>query len=129
MLTVFNAIPYPNSPLYNEHEFHGSTRQSQFSFLAEGNIDPVQKLAAYLETDFLAVGLESNYLSYQRLGSAPAARLYHRIAAFENAPQPGDRCLIQMFPNHSFCRAPPCRMATTSIPPSDRLRGRRRCFP
>jgi hypothetical protein len=27
------------------------------------------------------------------------------IAAFENAPQPGDRCLIQMFPNHSFCRA------------------------
>ena len=30
------------------------------------------------------------------------------IAAFENAPQPDDRCLIQMFPNPSFCRAPPC---------------------
>src|SRR6202035_3854512 len=62
MLTVFAAIPYPNSPLYKEHEFHGSARQSQFSFLAEGNLDAAQKLAAYLETDFLAVGLESNYL-------------------------------------------------------------------
>jgi hypothetical protein len=62
MLTVFNAIPYPNSPLYNEHEFHGSARQSQFSLLAEGNIDPAQKLSAYLQFDFLAVGLESNYL-------------------------------------------------------------------
>jgi hypothetical protein len=62
MLTVFNAIPYPNSPLYNEHEFHGSARQSQFSLLAEGNIDPTQKLTAYLQFDFLAIGLESNYL-------------------------------------------------------------------
>jgi hypothetical protein len=62
MLTVFGAIPYPNSPLYNEHEFHGSARQSQFSFLAEGNIDSAHKLAAYIETDFLGVGLESNYL-------------------------------------------------------------------
>jgi gas vesicle protein len=62
MLTVFNAIPYPNSPLYNEHEFHGSARQSQFSLLAEGNIDPAQKLTGYLQFDFLAVGLESNYL-------------------------------------------------------------------
>src|SRR5690349_8710846 len=30
-LTVFNAVPYPNSPLYNEHEFRGTARQSQFS--------------------------------------------------------------------------------------------------
>jgi hypothetical protein len=27
------------------------------------------------------------------------------IAAFENAPQPSDRCLIQMFPNPCFCPA------------------------
>ena len=102
MLTVFNAIPYPNSPLYNEHEFHGSARQSQLSFLAEGNIDPAQKLAAYIETDFLGVGLESNYLDYQRLASAPAARLYHlrqrqlgfppsRRAAMEHDDTPGGR--------------------------------------
>jgi hypothetical protein len=62
MLTVFNAIPYPYSPLYKEHEFHGSARQSQFSFLAEGDIDSAQKLTAYLETDFLGIGQESNYL-------------------------------------------------------------------
>jgi hypothetical protein len=30
--------------------------------LAEGNIDPAQKLTGYLQFDFLAVGLESNYL-------------------------------------------------------------------
>jgi hypothetical protein len=48
MLTVFNAIPYPFSPLYKEHEFHGTARQSQFSFLAEGNMDAAQKLSAYL---------------------------------------------------------------------------------
>ena len=62
MLTVFNAIPYPSSPLYKEHEFHGSARQSQISLLAEGNINAAQKLSGYLEMDFLAVGLESNYL-------------------------------------------------------------------
>jgi hypothetical protein len=62
MLTVFDAIPYPFQPTYHEHEFHGSARQSQFSFLAEANIDDAQKLSGYLQSDFLAVGLESNYL-------------------------------------------------------------------
>jgi len=62
MLTVFNAIPYPYSPAYNEREFHGSARQSQISILAEGNIDPSQKLTGYLEADFLGVGTSSNYL-------------------------------------------------------------------
>jgi hypothetical protein len=80
MLTVFNAIPYPNSPLYKEHEFHGTARQSQFSFLAEGNIDPAQKLTAYLETDFLGVGLESNYL----ITNDWAPRLRHGYVTYDN---------------------------------------------
>jgi hypothetical protein len=80
MLTVFTAIPYPYSPLYKEHEFHGSARQSQFSFLAEGNIDPAQKLAAYLETDFLGVGLESNYL----ITNDWAPRLRHGYITYDN---------------------------------------------
>jgi hypothetical protein len=80
MLTVFNAIPYPNSPLYKEHEFHGSARQSQFSFLAEGNVDAAQKLAAYLETDFLGVGLESNYL----FTNDWALRLRHGYITYDN---------------------------------------------
>jgi hypothetical protein len=74
-LTVFNAIPYPYSPLYKENEFHGTARQSQISVLAEGNIDDAQKLSGYLEMDFLAIGTESNYLDYQRLAGPPAARL------------------------------------------------------
>ena len=80
MLTLFNNIPYPNSPQYNEHEFHGSARQSQLSFLAEGNIDPAQKLAAYLETDFLGVGLESNYL----VTNDWAPRLRHGYITYDN---------------------------------------------
>lgn len=61
MGSTFNAIPYPFSPLYGEHEFHASARGSRFSLLAEGNIDPAQKLAAYYETDFLGVGQNANY--------------------------------------------------------------------
>src|ERR1700719_358156 len=53
--TNFTQIPYPFSPLHGEQEFHGSARQSRLSLLAEGNIDPVQKLAAYWESDFLGV--------------------------------------------------------------------------
>src|SRR6266567_1253607 len=59
--TSFTAIPYPFSPLYGEHEFHGSARQSRLSVLAEGNIDPKQKLAAYWESDFMGVATNSNY--------------------------------------------------------------------
>jgi hypothetical protein len=59
--TSFTGIPYPFSPLYREREFHGSARASRLSVLAEGDIDPVQKLAGYWESDFLAVATSSNY--------------------------------------------------------------------
>jgi hypothetical protein len=80
MLTVFNAIPYPFSPLYKEHEFHGTARQTQLSFLAEGDIDPAQKLSGYLETDFLGIGLESNYL----VTNDWAPRLRHGYITYDN---------------------------------------------
>jgi hypothetical protein len=80
MLTVFAAIPYPNSPLYKEHEFHGTARQSQISVLAEGNIDDAQKLSGYLEMDFLAVGTESNYL----VTNDWPGRLRHVYATYDN---------------------------------------------
>ena len=35
MGTPFNAIPFPFSPLYDEHEFHGSARESRISLLIE----------------------------------------------------------------------------------------------
>jgi hypothetical protein len=56
MGTPFNAIPFPFSPLYDEHEFHGSARTSRISLLIEGKIDPWQNVAGYFETDFLGVG-------------------------------------------------------------------------
>ncbi|MBV8242281.1 MAG: hypothetical protein JOY75_15980 [Hyphomicrobiales bacterium] len=75
--TAFATTPYPFSPLYNEHEFHGTARQSRISLLVEGNIDPYQKLSGYYESDFLGVGQTSNYNPEQQLGSAPATRLFH----------------------------------------------------
>jgi hypothetical protein len=59
--TPFASIPYPFSPQYNEPEFRGTARQSRFSLLVEGALDPVQKLAGYYEMDFLGVGVTSNY--------------------------------------------------------------------
>ena len=59
--TPFTAIPYPFSPLFGENEFHGTARQSRLSLLAEGVLDPVQKLSGYYEMDFLGVGVTSNY--------------------------------------------------------------------
>jgi hypothetical protein len=68
MATAWGAVPYPFSPFYNAHEFHGSARSSRISLLIEGNIDPSQKAAGYFESDFLGVGgsnaagaSESNY--------------------------------------------------------------------
>jgi hypothetical protein len=61
MGTTFTAIPYPFSPLYDEHEFHGSARQSRLSLLVEGAIDPMQKVAGYYEMDFNGVGVTSNF--------------------------------------------------------------------
>ena len=80
MLTVFNAIPYPNSPLYNEHEFHGTARQSQFSLLAESNIDAAQRLSGYLEFYFLGIGTESNYL----VTNDWTERLRHVYSTYDN---------------------------------------------
>ncbi len=80
MGTAFAAIPYPFSPLYNEHEFHGSARQSRISLLVEGNIDPYQKLSGYYESDFLGVGTTSNY----NQSNSWAARLRHAYFTYDN---------------------------------------------
>jgi hypothetical protein len=61
MGTPFTSIPYPFSPQYGEHEFHGSARASRLSLLVEGTVDPAQKLAGYYEMDFLGTGVTSNY--------------------------------------------------------------------
>src|SRR5262245_15575195 len=78
--TAFATTPYPFSPLYNEHEFHGSARQSRISLLVEGNIDPYQKLSGYYESDFLGVGQTSNY----NQSNSWAPRLRHAYFTYDN---------------------------------------------
>src|SRR6516225_7667364 len=80
MGTAFATTPYPFSPLYNEHEFHGTARQSRISLLVEGNIDPYQKLSGYYESDFLGVGNTSNY----NQSNSWAPRLRHAYFTYDN---------------------------------------------
>jgi len=78
--TTFNNIPYPFSPLYGEREFHGTARQTRLSMLIEGNIDPQQKLAGYVEGDFLGIGAGSNYTQT----NSWAPRLRHGYLTYDN---------------------------------------------
>jgi hypothetical protein len=79
--TPFGTMPFPFSPLYNEHEFHGSARPSRISLLVEGNIDPWQKVSGYYESDFLGVAVNSNYTET----NSWAARLRHGYLTYDNA--------------------------------------------
>jgi hypothetical protein len=81
MGTVFNNIPYPFSPLYSEREFHGSARQTRLSLLVEGDIDAAQKLAGYVEGDFLGIGAGSNYTQT----NSWAPRLRHGYLTYDNS--------------------------------------------
>jgi hypothetical protein len=56
----FGGIPLSNSPNNHIGEFRQTAQQSRFSLLTEGNLDPVQKLTGYFETDFLSAGSSSN---------------------------------------------------------------------
>jgi hypothetical protein len=58
--TGFNSIPFANNPNNHTGEFRETAQQSRFSLLTEGQIDDVQKLTGYLETDFLSAGSSSN---------------------------------------------------------------------
>jgi hypothetical protein len=81
MGSSFNGIPYPFSPQFDEHEFHGSARQSRLSLLIEGTIDPREKLAGYFEVDFLGVGTTSNYNE----SNSWAPRLRHAYGTYDNS--------------------------------------------
>lgn len=82
--TQYLAIPFPFSPLYDEHEFHASARQSRISLLVEGNIDPWQKLAGYFETDFLNVAGGPPAASNYNLTNAWPPRLRQMYVNYDN---------------------------------------------
>ena len=110
MGSTFNAIPYPFSPLYGEHEFHASARGSRLSLLAEGNIDAAQKLAAYYESRLFGYRARRE-LHIQRLGPTSAAGLPHVRQQRSRLPPP---CRPGVEPSdaeqgrdHSATRVPP----------------------
>jgi hypothetical protein len=81
MGTPFTAIPFPVSPQYGEHEFHGSARQSRLSLLVEGTVDPAEKVAGYYEMDFLGTGITSNY----NQSNSWDMRLRHAYFTYDNS--------------------------------------------
>jgi hypothetical protein len=81
MGTTFTAIPYPFSPQFDEHEYHGSARASRLSLLVEGTIDPMQKVAGYYEMDFLGAGITSNY----NQSNSWAPRLRQAFFTYDNS--------------------------------------------
>ena len=78
--TTFNNVPYPFSPLFGEREFHGTARQTRLSMLLEANIDPRQKLAGYVEGDFLGIGAGSNFTQT----NSWVPRLRHGYFTYDN---------------------------------------------
>jgi hypothetical protein len=56
----FNGIPLRNSPNFYIPESRITAQQSRLSLLAQGQIDPVQSVTGYVETDFLSAGSSSN---------------------------------------------------------------------
>jgi hypothetical protein len=54
--STFSGIPLKNSPLAYMHELRLTARQSRFSILVEGEVNPCMLLSAYGEFDFLGNG-------------------------------------------------------------------------
>ncbi|MEJ0052141.1 MAG: hypothetical protein WDN02_13185 [Methylovirgula sp.] len=60
--TNWNAIPMGNSPLAHTNEFRFDARQSRFSLLAQGNVNPALLISGYSEFDFLAAAGTANQI-------------------------------------------------------------------
>jgi len=58
--SVYNFIPYPQAKNYYVPESRFSARQSRFSVLAEGDVDPATHLAGYGEIDFEGAAQTAN---------------------------------------------------------------------
>lgn len=58
--SVYNFIPYPQAKNYYMTESRFSARQSRFSVLAEGDVDPATHLAGYGEIDFEGAAQTAN---------------------------------------------------------------------
>ena len=57
---AFSALPFSNTPLYNENELRFSSQQSRITFVAKGDISPTQHVWAHWENDWLGAGVTAN---------------------------------------------------------------------
>src|ERR1700674_402760 len=76
----FSALPFSNSPLFNENELRFSAGQIRLSVLATGDISPSQHLAAFYEQDFLGAGVTPN----NRESNSYNLRIRHAYATYDN---------------------------------------------
>src|SRR5215831_18289124 len=58
--SVYNFIPFTQAKNYNTPESRFSARQTRFSVLAEGDVDPATHLAGYGEIDFEGAAQTAN---------------------------------------------------------------------
>lgn len=58
--TNWNGIPMGNLPLSHTNELRFDARQSRFSLLAQGNVNPALLISGYSEFDFLAAAGTAN---------------------------------------------------------------------
>ncbi len=58
--TPYQNIPFSNVPASHTNEFRFSARQSRFSLLVQGDVDPATHLAGYGELDFLGAAQTAN---------------------------------------------------------------------
>jgi hypothetical protein len=80
LASSFNSgIPLPNSQLYHENETRLSARQSRFNVLVTGNPDPVTKLTAYVEGDWLGAAPTAN----SNESNSYQPRLRHAFAVYD----------------------------------------------
>lgn len=77
--SVYQSIPYYNSRVGYADEFRLSARQSRFSLLAKGDVDPVTHLAGYIEGDFLGAAQTAN----SNESNSYQPRIRHVYATFD----------------------------------------------
>jgi hypothetical protein len=58
--TPFQNIPFGNNIASHTDEFRFSARQSRFSLLVQGDVNPATHLTGYVETDFLGAAQTAN---------------------------------------------------------------------
>lgn len=77
---AFGALPFQNSPLYYENELRATAQQTRIAFAATGDIDPLQHLKGYIESDFNGASTTAN----SRQTNSYTPRLRQAFVSYDN---------------------------------------------